>query len=408
MKSAILSLFCGAAVMLGSGSRARAVAVVGDSVQIAYKAVDGSVVNTAALKGKLVVVDFWATWCGPCMQMVPHMVEMNEKYAGKGLVIIGISLDEDRQSMIRTAHDKGMTWPEYFDGTGWGNKFFKQYGGDGIPFTMLLSTKGTVLYAGHPAGGLDEAIENAFKTDPPQLVDPKVLSEASSSLDRVESSIAAGDEKGAINLMAKVPPVARLDAKFAQRQDAVQKKLETAANSMLSEVQTQIDQGKYLDAVPRLKDLTAALTGLPEAMRAKMMLGTLMAKPDVRSAIDKADKESKAADALEIARKLQTQKKDELAYARFSDVVKFFPGTPSSEAAQRQIDAYKKNPAFMKQMLEHAAAVKATAMLHMGDSYKAAGNVPMARKKYQSVIDNYPGTSYAALAQKSIDALAAE
>ena len=408
MKSALLSVVCGAALLVGIQSQVGAVATVGEPVQIAFKAVDGTPVNTQSLKGKLVVVDFWATWCGPCMQMVPHMVEMNQKYAGKGLVVIGISLDQDRQAMINTTRQKGMTWPEYFDGTVWQNKFFRQYGSDGIPFTLLLSTKGTVLYAGHPAGGLDQAIEKAFKDDPPQLVDPAILAAANASLDQIDSSISAGDEKGAIKLMARVAPAARADGKFAEREDAVQKKLETTANAMLSEVQGQIDQGKYVEAVPRLKELSAALEGLPEATKAKLMLGTLMAKPDVRAAIDKAEKESKAADALDVARKLQAQKKDELAYARFSDVVKFFPDTSSAQVAQAQIDTYKKNPAFMKQMLEHAASTKAVAILHMGDSYKAAGKPEMARKKYQSVIDDYPGTSYASLAQKELDALASQ
>lgn len=408
MKNALLTVFCGIAMVVAAQRQARAVAIVGDPVQIAFKAVDGSVVNTQALQGKLVVVDFWATWCGPCMQMVPHMVELNQKYGSKGLQIIGISLDEDRQAMINTTRQRGMVWPEYFDGAMWDNKFWKQYGSDGIPFTLLLSTKGTVLYAGHPAGGLDQAIEKAFKTDPPQLVDPQIVADAKSSLDTAESSIAAGDEKGAIKLMAKIPPVARLDPKFASREDAVQKKLEATANSMLTEVQGQIDQGKYIDAVARLKELSTGLSGLPEAARAKLMLASLMAKPDVKSAIDKAEKELKAGEALDVAQKLQAQKKDELAYARFNDVVKFFPGTESAGKAQEQIDIYKKNTVFMKQMIEHLASTKAMAVLHMGDSYKAAGKAEMARKKYQSVIDDYPGTSYARLAQKALDDMASQ
>lgn len=408
MKTALLSLLCGMGLVVGSQSCVQGAAMVGDPFQLQFKAVDGTNISTDALKGKILVVDFWATWCGPCMQMVPHMVEMNQKYGAKGLQIIGISLDEDRAAMLQITKQKGMTWPEYFDGTGWDNKFWKQYGANGIPFTVLVSPQGKVLYAGHPAAGLDGAIEKAFKDDPPQLVDPKIVSDANSSLDAIESSIAAGDEKGAIKLMSKVPAVARLDPKIITREDGVQKKLEAAANSMLSEAQTQIDQGKYVDSVARLRELSTALAGLPEAVRAKLMLSSLMAKPEVRVAINNADKELKADDALEVAQKLQAQKKDELAYARFYDVVKFFSGTEAADKAQQQIDKYKKNPAFMKQMIEHAAATKATAVLHMGDSYKAAGKTDMARAKYQSVIDDYPGTSYAVLAQKSIAELASQ
>lgn len=101
---------------------------VGETVTIRFKAVDGAWVNTDTLRGKLVVFDFWATWCGPCMQMVPHMVEMNQKYAAKGLQIVGISLDSDRAEMLKVTKEKGMVWPEYFDGAVWDNKIWKEYG----------------------------------------------------------------------------------------------------------------------------------------------------------------------------------------------------------------------------------------------------------------------------------------
>lgn len=401
MKASLISLLCGIVLICGLPSWLFAEAAVGDDFQIQFRAVDGSRINTAAFHGKLLIVDFWATWCHPCMEMVPHMVELNQKYASKGLQIIGISRDEDQGALMRVTKEKGMNWPEYFDG-GAENPIVSRWAPSYIPYTILVSPEGKVLFANNPYAGLQEAVEKAFKEHPPQLVDPQIVADANASLNAIESSIAAGDEKGAIKLMSKLPPDARLDPKFASREDVVQKKLEAAASSMLSDAQTQIDQGKYIDAVGRLKELSVALSGVPEAARAKLMLASLMAKPEVKSAIENAEKEQKAGAALDVAQKLQAQKKDELAYARFSDVVKFFPGTDSAAKAQDQIDIYKKNSAFMEQMTEHAASTKATAALHMGDNYKSAGNLEMARKKYQSVIDDFPGTSYANLAQKAI------
>src|SRR5947209_9865130 len=145
---------------------ARAAVQIGQPVSVRFKAVDGTNVSTDALKGKLVVLDFWATWCGPCMQMVPHMVEMNQKYAAKGVVIVGISLDEDRAAMLQTIKQQGMTWPEYFDGAGWGNRIWKQYGANGIPFTILLGPDGTALWTGH-AALLEPQIVKALKEHPP-------------------------------------------------------------------------------------------------------------------------------------------------------------------------------------------------------------------------------------------------
>lgn len=228
------------------------------------------------------------------------------------------------------------------------------------------------------------------------------MADANVSLAQIESAIKAGDPKSAIKLMAKVPASARLDGAIAKREDAVQKSLQAAADTMLDDVQKQIDAGQYIDSVVRLKELSDALAGLPEAAKAKLMLASLTAKPEVRAAMDKADKELKASDALDVAQKLQAQKKDELAYGRFGDVVKYFPGTEAAGKAQEQVAKYQQDAVFMKRMTEHAAASKATAALHMGDSYKAAGNIDMARKKYQSVIADYPNTSYAELAQKAL------
>jgi thiol-disulfide isomerase/thioredoxin len=402
MNRTFASLLSAITLSLALPALAHAEAKVGDPIQFQFKAVDGTPISTTALRGKLIVVDFWATWCGPCMEMVPHMVELNQKYAGKGLQIVGISLDQDRAAMLKTIKEKGMVWPEYFDGTGWDNKFWKAYGADGIPFTILVGPDGKALYAGYPAAGLDQAIEKAFKETPPVMVDPKIVADANESLARIESDIKSGDTKSAIKQMAKIPPAARLDGAFAARQDDVQKKLQSAADAMLSNVQAQIDQGKYIDSVARLKELAEVLSGLPQAARAKLMLSGLMAKPEVRAAISDAEKQLKAGDALDVAKKLQAQKKDELAYARFADVVKSFPGTDAASQAQAALNKYQQDAAFMKRMLEHTAAGKATAALHLADSYKAAGDLETARKKYQSVLADFPNTSYADLARKAL------
>ncbi len=91
---------------------ARGVVVVGDKPTLEFQAADGSQVSLERLKGKIVIVDFWATWCGPCMAEAGHMVELNEKHAAEGVQLIGISLDEDKSAMVATAKEKGFTWPQ--------------------------------------------------------------------------------------------------------------------------------------------------------------------------------------------------------------------------------------------------------------------------------------------------------
>src|SRR5947209_13355378 len=155
----------------------RGAVAVGDQPKLEFKAADGTPVSLDKLKGKLVVVDFWATWCGPCMAQAGHMVELNNKYGPQGLQVIGISLDQDKQQMLATAKEKGFTWPQYFDGLVWENKLAGTWGVHGIPATFLIGPDGKVLWTGHP-GHIDAPLAQAFKEHPPVLVDPAVLADA--------------------------------------------------------------------------------------------------------------------------------------------------------------------------------------------------------------------------------------
>ena len=397
MKRSLTSL----AVLLLSVATARAVVQVGQPVTVQFKAVDGTNVSTEALKGKLVVLDFWATWCGPCMQMVPHMVEMNQKYAPKGVVIVGISLDEDRAAMLQTIKQQGMTWPEYFDGAGWGNRIWKQYGANGIPFTILLGPDGTALWSGH-AALLEDQIVKALKEHPPQLVDPKTLAQAKQMLDDAQEKIQAGDMRGAIKALSRVPVAAKLDEGFATHSAEVQKKLETSADSMLADVQKMIDAKQYTEAVPKLKELADAFYGMPSSTKAKKMLSDLVSNPDAKSALNQAEKSTKAEEALAGADKLRAQKKHELAYERYKEIAKAFAGTEAADKADAQAKVYEQDQAFVQRVNDKAGATRAKAALSMAASYKNAGKLELARQKYQSVIHDFPGTTYADAARQAL------
>ena len=101
--------------------------------------------SVAQFKGKVVLVDFWATWCGPCVRELPNVLQTYEKYHPKGFEIIGISLDQDKTRLTSFIEQQKMTWPQYFDGKGWGNKLAAKYGVNSIPATYLLDGEGKII-----------------------------------------------------------------------------------------------------------------------------------------------------------------------------------------------------------------------------------------------------------------------
>ena len=105
---------------------------------------DGKPIDLAAYKGKVVLIDFWATWCGPCMQELPHVVAAYEQFHDRGFEIIGISLDRDRAAFDACIAENGMTWRHYYDGKFWENEVARDWGVRAIPATYLVGKDGKI------------------------------------------------------------------------------------------------------------------------------------------------------------------------------------------------------------------------------------------------------------------------
>jgi thiol-disulfide isomerase/thioredoxin len=127
-------------------------------LELSFTAADGAKVDLAKLRGKVVIIDFWASWCAPCMQAVPDVVALYKKLHGKGLEIVGICLDEDKGAMEGVTQSSGMVWPQYFDGKGWDNAISTRYGITDIPQMWLVDRKGMVVDT-DGADGLADKVE---------------------------------------------------------------------------------------------------------------------------------------------------------------------------------------------------------------------------------------------------------
>lgn len=157
------------------------------SPPLKFKALDGREVDLEKLKGKVVLLDFWATWCPPCLEEIPHVRDAYERYNKEGLEIVGISFDADKPRLEEVVKRERITWPQYFDGGGQEAAPGKTFGIRHWPSMWLLDRNGVVRFISAGAG-LDRKITALLKTSANPVTAARGVFENKAALDR------SGDE----------------------------------------------------------------------------------------------------------------------------------------------------------------------------------------------------------------------
>lgn len=133
----------------------------GNTMEIAGTTMAGKKFDWASYRGKVVLVDFWATWCGPCVAETPNIKKAYEKYHEKGFDVVGISLDDDREALETYLAEKKIPWTTLHDESG-ENETAKLYGVNAIPCMILVGRDGKVLSTSARGEELTALLEKEF------------------------------------------------------------------------------------------------------------------------------------------------------------------------------------------------------------------------------------------------------
>ncbi|MDR6566976.1 AhpC/TSA family protein [Chitinophaga ginsengisegetis] len=123
----------------------------------------GKPVKLSSFRGKYVLVDFWASWCGPCRQENPNVVKAYNRFKDKNFTILGVSLDDNRDRWLRAIDQDGLAWTQVSDLRGWGNEVAVQYGVQSIPTNFLVDPTGKIIARNLRGEELEAKLEQLLK-----------------------------------------------------------------------------------------------------------------------------------------------------------------------------------------------------------------------------------------------------
>ena len=145
-------------------SKLRSLLIAGmEAPDIVMEGTDGKELRLSDLRGKVVLIDFWASWCGPCRRENPHVVSLYHRFHDKGFEIFSVSLDNNRDAWLKAIKDDGLVWPYHVsDLRGWQSAAGRLYGINSVPATVLVDRQGNILARNLRGQDLDNKLNEIF------------------------------------------------------------------------------------------------------------------------------------------------------------------------------------------------------------------------------------------------------
>ena len=295
-------------------------------------------VSMAKLKGKIVVIDFWATWCGPCRAAHPEVVKIHEKYSKKGVVAIGLS--DEKDETVAGFLEKHKTPYAIASGT----TSARDYGIRAFPTFFVVNPAGKITYIGHDVHAARKSVEKCLKDTPPKS--PEEMAK-----DRAAEAI-----------------------KDLKEADKLYKNKELA------------------EALVAYEAVVADYPKSPSAERAQAQVDKIK--------IEMA--ESEASEALTKANRMVDDKKYAQAMTAYTKVVEDYEGTAAAKTAATKLGKLRNDKTIGKEIREAEAAKKCKGWLQMARGLTKNGKPEAARKYYEKIIDQFGDTSFAVTAKEEL------
>jgi len=152
-------------IFVGNAKRMRGIQIGDAAPEITLNTTSDKPLSLSSLRGKVVLIDFWASWCGPCRQENPNVVKAYNRFKDKGFEIFSVSLDKDKTSWVKAIEKDGLLWPSHVsDLKYWQSAAAQTYGVNGIPATFLLDKDGKIIGKNLRGEALEKKLEEVLKT----------------------------------------------------------------------------------------------------------------------------------------------------------------------------------------------------------------------------------------------------